>query len=135
MISLIVLIYALIVVALAIWGFAKNIKFLKIISLCNLLVLLGVAIPVFYTGRTQNGNAFVCDSKDEPISSCTYVSNVRFNYDSMDGADYLEEINQDDIQFRFEANDCVLKSSQTKIGECKDTTGKNWAIILSGGRP
>lgn len=135
MISLIISLIIIAVIIIGIVGFIKKIKLLQFVFLDCVLLFALVISYVFYNERTQHGSVFICDSLDSPIKSCTYISDAKYHYDSMDGAYYLEEAGYGDVKFSFKADDCMLRNNATKTGACKDVSSRDWVLVLSGGRP
>lgn len=109
-------------------------KIITVIVALAVLIVMSYALWVFYINRPVKAYVFSCDESTQPIKDCVYHQ-ADVHYDSMDGIHYLDSLYADSGKVNFGPSECILISVLRKIGECQDTTGKKWTLILSGERP
>lgn len=108
-------------------------KIITVIVALAGLIVVSYALWVVYINRPIKAYVFACNEPNQTIKECAYHQ-ADIHYDSMDGIYYLDSLYTDSGKMNFGPSECILNSVLRKIGECQDTTGKKWTLILSGER-
>ncbi len=106
-------------------------KIVKWAIVAVIILVLFYILGILYLDRPQTGYVFTCENPELPITQCDYRK-ANFHYDSMDGIYYLDRMYAGAETIKFV--NCLLATYSNKIGTCKDPSGKEWTLILSGAK-